>query len=107
MTRKATNVDAAVTAIEAIGKDIILIAGGDGKGQDFTDLIKNFRGRVKHLILLGRDGPLISAAADKEGYGDHESCPEHGRMRKAGSSNGRQRRYSSIVSGLCQLGYVR
>ena len=72
---KATNVDAAVTAIEAIGKDIILIAGGDGKGQDFTDLIKNFRGRVKHLILLGRDGPLIGAAADKEGYGDHESCP--------------------------------
>ena len=71
---KATNVDAAVTAIEAIGKDIILIAGGDGKGQDFTDLIKNFRGRVKHLILLGRDGPLIGAAADKEGYGDHESC---------------------------------
>lgn len=71
---KATNVDAAVTAINAVGKDIILIAGGDGKGQDFTDLIKNFKGRVKKLILLGRDGPAIKQAADKEGYKDYEFC---------------------------------
>lgn len=71
---KATNVDAAVTAIDAIGKDIILIAGGDGKGQEFDELIKNFRGRVKHLMLLGRDGPAIGRAAVENGYTDFTYC---------------------------------
>ncbi|MDD6155229.1 MAG: UDP-N-acetylmuramoyl-L-alanine--D-glutamate ligase, partial [Eubacteriales bacterium] len=56
---KGTNVDAAVTAIKAVGENIILIAGGDAKGQDFTDFVKEFPGRVKKMILLGRDAYMI------------------------------------------------
>ena len=65
---KGTNVDAAVIALKAIKENIILIAGGDGKGQEFDELIKNFDGRVKHMVLLGRDGRIIAETADKYGF---------------------------------------
>lgn len=65
---KGTNVDAAVIALKAIKENIILIAGGDGKGQEFDELIKNFDGRVKHMVLLGRDGKVIAETADKYGF---------------------------------------
>lgn len=44
----------------AIKGNIILIAGGDGKGQEFDELIKNFDGKVKKLVLIGRDGKIIA-----------------------------------------------
>lgn len=65
---KGTNVDATVTALRAIKENIILIAGGDGKGQVFDELIEKFEGSVKYMILLGRDAGLIAAAADKYGF---------------------------------------
>lgn len=68
---KGTNVDAAVTALKALEKNIIIIAGGDGKGQDFEPFLAEFEGRVKHMILLGRDGRLIAEAADKAGFTDY------------------------------------
>ena len=68
---KGTNVDAAVIALKAIGKNIILIAGGDAKSQEFDELIKNFPGRVKHMVLIGRDAPMIQAASDKYGFKDY------------------------------------
>lgn len=68
---KGTNVDATVTALRAIEQNIILIAGGDGKGQVFDELIENFKGSVKHMILLGRDAKLIAEAADKYGFKDY------------------------------------
>ena len=68
---KGTNVDATVTALRAIEKNIILIAGGDGKGQVFDELIEKFEGSVKHMILLGRDAGLIAQAADKFGFTDY------------------------------------
>ena len=71
---KGTNVDAAITAIKAIKKNIILIAGGDGKGQDFNPFISAFGGAVKKMILLGRDGKLIAETADKNGFSDYVFC---------------------------------
>lgn len=68
---KGTNVDAAVTALRAIGKNIILIAGGDGKGQDFDPFLAGFGDSVKHMLLLGQDAPLLQAAADKAGFTDY------------------------------------
>ena len=68
---KGTNVDATVTALRAIEKNIILIAGGDGKGQEFDELIEKFEGSVKHMILLGRDARLIAEAADRFGFKDY------------------------------------
>jgi len=65
---KGTNVDAAITALKALKDNIILIAGGDGKAQDFTDLAEAMKGRVKKLILLGRDADKIEACARKAGF---------------------------------------
>ena len=49
-------------------KNIILIAGGDGKSQDFVPLVESFGDRVKHMILLGRDAGIIARAADEKGF---------------------------------------
>lgn len=65
---KATNVDAALFALAATDTKggVILIAGGDGKGQDFSPLCAA-RGRVRQAVLLGRDAAALArvlAAAD-------------------------------------------
>lgn len=65
---KGTNVDAAVTALKALKENIILIAGGDAKKQDFAQFAKELKGRVKALVIMGRDGHLIEEAARKEGF---------------------------------------
>lgn len=65
---KGTNTDATLIALNAIGKDIILIAGGDAKGQNFDGLAEEFDGRVKALVLLGRDAYMIKDAAEKAGF---------------------------------------
>lgn len=65
---KGTNVDASVIAIKALKKNIILIAGGDGKAQDFTELAAHLNGPVKAMVLLGRDAPIIEEAARKAGF---------------------------------------
>ena len=73
---KGTNVDAAVIAIKALKDGIILIAGGDGKGQDFEDLVNHFEGAVEALILLGRDAPIIEEAARKAGFTNIYNCKD-------------------------------
>jgi len=59
---KATNVGASIAAIEGLdasGK-IILIAGGEGKDQDFSALTATLKQHVRAVILIGRDGSLIA-----------------------------------------------
>lgn len=60
---KGTNVGASVAAIEGLAgdSDVVLIAGGDGKGADFTSLATAMAGRVHTVILLGRDADRIAA----------------------------------------------
>ena len=71
---KGTNVDAAVIALKALSNNIILIAGGDGKAQDFTDLAAHLHGAVTALVLLGRDAPQIEEAARKAGFDEIYNC---------------------------------
>ncbi|MBX8500380.1 UDP-N-acetylmuramoyl-L-alanine--D-glutamate ligase [Pseudomonas lijiangensis] len=63
---KATNVGAALAAIEGLGADIagklVLIAGGDGKGADFSGLRAAVAAHCRAVILLGRDAELIAQA---------------------------------------------
>ncbi|WP_236210962.1 UDP-N-acetylmuramoyl-L-alanine--D-glutamate ligase [Metapseudomonas otitidis] len=63
---KATNVGAALAAIEGLGADIdgklVLIAGGDGKGADFSGLTAPVASYCRAVVLLGRDAELIAAA---------------------------------------------
>jgi UDP-N-acetylmuramoylalanine--D-glutamate ligase len=59
---KATNVGAAVTAIGGTPGALVLVAGGDGKGQDFAALADALRGRDCLALLLGRDRGRIAEA---------------------------------------------
>jgi UDP-N-acetylmuramoylalanine--D-glutamate ligase len=60
---KATNVGAAIAAVQGFGeRPLILIAGGQAKGQDFRPFAAAIRGRVRLLVLLGIDAALIATA---------------------------------------------
>ncbi|MCU0933349.1 MAG: UDP-N-acetylmuramoyl-L-alanine--D-glutamate ligase [Thiobacillaceae bacterium] len=66
---KGTNVGATAAALHGFSVPVVLIAGGDGKGQDFSPLreaVKNARA----VVRIGRDGPLIEAAIGG-------ACPVH------------------------------
>ncbi|MBR6955652.1 MAG: UDP-N-acetylmuramoyl-L-alanine--D-glutamate ligase [Firmicutes bacterium] len=65
---KGTNTDATLIAIRALKENIILIAGGDAKSQDFTEMAKELHGPVKQVLLFGRDRGMIKEALDKAGY---------------------------------------
>ena len=59
---KGTNVGATVAAIDGLDGPLVLIAGGEGKGQDFAPLAAACRGKVRHAVLIGRDAPIIATA---------------------------------------------
>lgn len=56
---KGTNVDACLKAVEAMSGPVVLIMGGIGKDADFRPLSDIIKRKVKALILIGRDAPLI------------------------------------------------
>jgi UDP-N-acetylmuramoylalanine--D-glutamate ligase len=59
---KGTNVGATVAALEGFRTPVVLIAGGDGKGQDFAPLAPAVKARARAAVLIGRDGARIAAA---------------------------------------------
>ena len=65
---KGTNVGATVAALLGLGKamsgdqQLVLIAGGDGKGQDFLPLAEPCSRYVRAVLLIGRDAPALRAA---------------------------------------------
>ena len=62
---KGTNTGATCAALAALAGDdggVVLIAGGDGKGADFTPLRRAVARHARHVILFGRDAPAIEAA---------------------------------------------
>ena len=63
---KGTNVGATCAALNGMFKNghpqkVVLIAGGDGKGQDFTPLSGAVAENARAVVLIGRDAPLIEA----------------------------------------------
>jgi UDP-N-acetylmuramoylalanine--D-glutamate ligase len=67
---KGTNVGATVAALHGLGsatgnKNIWLIVGGDGKGQDFSPLVEPITRFAKGIILIGRDAPVIEKVCAK------------------------------------------
>lgn len=58
---KATNVGACQAALQSMDNEVILIAGGDGKGADFSELALNIVDKVNELILLGKDADLLQS----------------------------------------------
>jgi UDP-N-acetylmuramoylalanine--D-glutamate ligase len=59
---KGTNVGATIAAVAGMPGPLVMIAGGEGKGQDFTPLAPAFRGKVRHTVLIGKDAPAVAAA---------------------------------------------
>jgi UDP-N-acetylmuramoylalanine--D-glutamate ligase len=59
---KGTNVGATIAAVAGMPGPLVMIAGGEGKGQDFTPLADAFRGKVRHVVLIGKDAPAVAAA---------------------------------------------
>ncbi len=64
---KGTNVGATVAALSGLGADrqVVVILGGEGKGQDFSPLAAVVARHARAVVLIGRDAALIrSALAD-------------------------------------------
>jgi UDP-N-acetylmuramoylalanine--D-glutamate ligase len=61
---KGTNVGATVAALQGLGAErkVVVILGGEGKGQDFSPLAEPVRRFARAVVLIGRDAPLIRAA---------------------------------------------
>ena len=59
---KGTNVGATVAALSGMDVPVILIAGGDGKGADFSGLRAPVASHARAVVLIGRDAPQIEAA---------------------------------------------
>jgi UDP-N-acetylmuramoylalanine--D-glutamate ligase len=59
---KGTNVGATVAALDGLDGPLVLIAGGEGKDQDFAPLGPACRGKVRLAVLIGRDAPILAAA---------------------------------------------
>jgi UDP-N-acetylmuramoylalanine--D-glutamate ligase len=63
---KGTNVGATVAALDGLGADkaparLVVILGGEGKGQDFTPLVAPVARHARAVALIGRDAPAIEA----------------------------------------------
>jgi len=59
---KGTTVAAARAALAGLSRPVVLIAGGDGKGQDFGPLAAAVNERCRAVLLIGRDAPIIERA---------------------------------------------
>ena len=66
---KGTNVGATVAALQGLGRQrrLVVILGGDGKGQDFSPLLEPVRRHVRAVLLLGRDAPRLREALASAG----------------------------------------
>ncbi len=77
---KGTNVGATVAALTGLGADrrLVVILGGDGKGQDFEPLVSPVKQHARAVVLIGRDAPALreSLAVTGVPLHDADSLPE-------------------------------
>ncbi|MBU6469715.1 MAG: UDP-N-acetylmuramoyl-L-alanine--D-glutamate ligase [Gammaproteobacteria bacterium] len=59
---KGTNVGATLAAVAGVSQPLVLIAGGDGKHQDFVPLAQALVGKARAVVLLGKDAATIEKA---------------------------------------------
>lgn len=60
---KGTNVGATAAALKGLALPLVLIAGGVGKGQNFSPLAEPIRQHAKAVVTIGQDGPAIAEVA--------------------------------------------
>ena len=73
---KGTNVGATVAAIQGLGAErrLVVILGGDGKGQDFAPLFNPVSHHARAVVLIGRDAPLLRQALQDSGVPLHDAA---------------------------------
>ncbi len=59
---KATNIGACIAALQGYQKKVILIAGGDAKGAEMSELIPAIKEKTKCVVLMGKDAKKIASA---------------------------------------------
>ena len=84
---KGTNVGATVAALEGLGQDraLVLILGGDGKGQDFAPLAAPVQAYARAVLLIGRDAALIRQALHNTGVALHDAASMDDAVQQAAS----------------------
>lgn len=65
---KGTNTNAAIVALNAMTKPVILIAGGYDKKEDYSEFIEVVRKKVKRMVLVGATASQIEETAQNQGY---------------------------------------
>ena len=93
---KGTNVGATLAAINGLGADrkLVVILGGDGKGQDFAPLADPLARHARAVVLMGRDAARVrgqvQAAVERAGVPllDAATLPEAVRLCSAQAHRG-------------------
>lgn len=92
---KGTNVGATLAAVQGLGAErrLVIILGGDGKGQDFAPLAPAVVRHARAAVFIGKDGPAIRAAIENHGAGplvmhNADTLPEAVRLCAAESRMG-------------------
>jgi UDP-N-acetylmuramoylalanine--D-glutamate ligase len=65
---KGTNPDAAIKAVLAMNRPIVLIGGGFDKASEYDTWVETFEGRVKKLVLIGQTADAIEACCREHGF---------------------------------------
>ena len=73
---KGTNVGATVAALNGLGVErrLVVILGGDGKGQDFAPLQPAIAQFARAVVLIGRDAPLLRQALQDSAVPLHDAA---------------------------------
>jgi UDP-N-acetylmuramoylalanine--D-glutamate ligase len=82
---KGTNVGATVAALQGLGADrrVVVILGGDGKGQDFSPLAEPVSRFARGVVLIGRDAPVIREALQGMDVPLHDAADMHAAVQQA------------------------
>jgi UDP-N-acetylmuramoylalanine--D-glutamate ligase len=82
---KGTNVGATVAALQGLGAErrVVVILGGDGKGQDFSPLAEPVQRFVRGVVLIGRDAPVIREALQGTDVPLHDAADMHAAVKQA------------------------
>jgi len=82
---KGTNVGATVAALQGLGAErrVVVILGGEGKGQDFTPLAEPVKRFARGVVLIGRDAPVIREALQGTDVPLHDASDMHTAVSKA------------------------
>ena len=73
---KGTNVGATVAALQGLGieRRLVVILGGDGKGQDFAPLVEPITRYARAVVLIGRDAPALREVLQHSGVALHDAA---------------------------------